>query len=143
MSIATLLQQHQASLEEARKALERTRVSENDLQLGETLKKRRIAEVRARIARLEAERTTAVERIDRAIAAEKEALALLERAIPIPQQPDDGGGDERPKQPGRTPPPGGTTPAKPATGQRPAGRPTEGKSTARPTLKTTRRRPNT
>jgi hypothetical protein len=140
MSIAKLLQRHQASLEEARKALERTRVSEQDLQLGEALKKRRIAEVRARIAMLETERKTAVERIDRAIAAEKEALALLERATPMPQRPGEGG--ERPKEPGRKPP-GRTTPAKPATGQRTAGRPSEGGSTAQRTPKTTRRRPQT
>ena len=141
MSIAKLLQRHQASLEEARKALQRTRVSENDLQLGETLKKRRIAEVRARIASLEAERKAAVERIDRAIAAEKEALAVLERASPILQRT---GGREKPKEPERKPARGRTTPAKPTTGRRTAGKPTEGRSTAaQPTPKTTRPSPKT
>lgn len=137
MSIAKLLQRHQASLEEARKALERTRVSQKDLQLGETLKKRRIAEVRARIASLEAERKAAVERIDRAIAAEKEALAVLERASPILQRP---GGREKPKEPERKPARGRTTPAKPTTGVRTAGKPTGRSTAAQPTPKTTRRR---
>jgi hypothetical protein len=144
MSIAKLLQRHQASLEEARKALERPRAGKKDLQLGETLKKRRIAEVSARVARLEAERQATVERIDRAIAAEKDALAVLERAISIPQRPSEGIAREKPKEPERKPPPGRTTPAEPTTNQRPAGKPTEGRSAAaQPTPTTTRRRPKT
>lgn len=105
MSIAKLLQRHQASLEEARKALERTRVDERDLQLGEALKKRRIAEVSARIAALEAERRAVTERIDRAIAAEKEALAMLERASPLPQRSAEEASREQPKPSERKTPP--------------------------------------
>lgn len=131
MSIAKLLQQHQKSLEEARKTLERPRVGEADLRLGEALKKRRIAEVSARIAALEAERKAATERIDLAIGAEKETLAALEKAFSIPQDAGGGGGRVEPAKPDRKTPSDKTTPAKPVPERRIPGRPAAPRSTGR------------
>jgi exonuclease VII small subunit len=142
MSIAKLLERHQASLEEVLKAFERPRVADKDLQFGEALKKRRIAEVSARIASLDAERQAVVERIDQAIAAEKETLALLERAFAIPDRAGKTVGRGRPKEPQSKAPPSRATPAEPTAGQRTAGKPAEGKSTAAQP-KTTHRRPKT
>lgn len=96
MSIAKILERHQADLDEARKMLERPQVGGDDLKLSDSLKQRRTAEIQARIRTLEAERKAVVERIDAAIEEERKALEALGSQPADPPRPGRGGNINRP-----------------------------------------------
>jgi uncharacterized coiled-coil protein SlyX len=77
MSLEKRLQEQRQKIEELRKQLARDTVGPEDLRLADDAHGERVAEVEARLARLEAGRRACVERYDREIAAQRAFLSEL------------------------------------------------------------------